>query len=126
MGILPNPSKPNAKLGSFSEGKRRSMQDELAKFRPLDSSGLKRFSEMRDPNARTSDKKKDKAGKKQGDDDSDDEHDAIDDILIKMEDPEGTNFDAMLTAEDAKHQTELADAVQKIKACPSVSVTALC
>ena len=115
MGIVSNASKAQPKT-PIANGKRRSIQDDFSKFKPLNSNGLKNFSTMRDPNGPNGESKKDRAGSKRRTDiDSDDDLDATDDVLIKAEDVESKDADAMLSPEDAKRQGELADGVQKIR-----------
>ena len=89
------------------------MDANFAKLKPLSgSSGLKTFTEMRDPTERVNGDKKDKTSKKRRDVDSDDDVD----LEVKPEEGEPSkDANAMLSPEDARRQGELAEGVQKIR-----------
>ena len=119
MGILPSAPKTTPKT-PLTNGKRRSIQDDFPKFKPLSSNGLKSFSTMRDPNEMNGESKTDKSGKRrQPEIDSDDELDTNDDVVIKAEKAEDNEVNAThLSTDDARRQGELADGVQKIRVSP--------
>lgn len=117
MGILPSSPKIQEKTAA-TNGKRRSLQADFAKLKPLNPNGLVGFSKFRDPNERTETNGviKNKAGKKGSNDgDSDDEVDPKQEIMIKLEGDDLPDANGMLSAEDAKRQGELAEGVQKIR-----------
>ncbi|KAG8525968.1 uncharacterized protein KY384_000730 [Bacidia gigantensis] len=114
MGMLPTASKPTPKT-PVSNGKRRSIQDDLSKFKPLDSDRLKNFSQMRDPTETNGESNKKSTIKREQDFDSDDEHDNGDAIVVKAEKAGERDADAMLSPEEAKRHGELADGVQNIR-----------
>lgn len=116
MGILPSSPKAPDKLPA-SDGKRRSMQADFAKLKPLNPNGLMGFSKFRDPNERSgANGVKDKAGKKRSnDEDSDEEVETRKEVLIKTEGDDIQEGNGMLSPEDARHQGELAEGVQKIR-----------
>ena len=113
MGILQPASKPTPKTPQ-SNGKRRSIQEDLSKMKPLNSDRLKLFSTMRDPDQIRSEKAS-KRRNSSGYDDSDDDIDADDTVIIKAERAEEREADAMLSPEEARKQGELAEGVQKIR-----------
>ncbi len=111
MGVIPTPGKAQDKA-SLPNGNRKSMDANFAKLKPLSgSSGLKTFTEMRDPSERLNGNKKDKNSKKRRDMESDDDLDTE----LKAEEAESKDANAMLSPEDAKRQGELAEGVQKIR-----------
>lgn len=116
MGILPSSPKVSDKL-AVSNGKRRSMQAEFAKLKPLNPNGLMGFSKFRDPNERSeTERLKNKASKKRSnDEDSDEEVEVPKEISIKSEGDDIQEVNGILSAEDAKRQGELAEGVQKIR-----------
>ena len=117
MKILPTAAKATPKT-PVSNDKRRSIQEDFPKFKPLNSDALKSFSTMRDPHEtngeRSRGSRKDKAISI---DDSDEDIDAEDTVVIKAENANERDTDAMLSPEDAKRQGELAEGVQKIRVC---------
>lgn len=113
MGILASSPKVQEKTPPPS-AKRRSMQADFAKLKPLDPSSLLGFSKFRDPSDRSpkSSGNTNDADKKRRNDDSDE------DIYFKdetLEDGESKTGVAMLSPEDARRQGELAEGVQKIR-----------
>ena len=114
MGILPSAVKPAPKTPQ-SNGKRRSIQDDLSTFKPLDSDRLKTFSQMRDPKKSNGDNLEKPGKKREQDIDSDDDLDADDNIVNKADKANDNEGNAMLSPEEAKRQSELADGVQKIR-----------
>lgn len=112
MGIIPSPLKQEEKI-TTPNGNRKSMEANFAKLKPLGgSTGLKTFTQMRDPTERSNGEKKDKESKKRREFGSNDELDVED----KFDDAEASkDVDAMLSPEDAKRQRELAEGVQKIR-----------
>ena len=116
MGILPSSPKVSDKL-AVSNGKRRSMQADFAKLKPLNPNGLMGFSKFRDPNERSeTERLKNKASKKRlNDEDSDEEVEVPKEISIKSEGDDIQEVNGILSAEDAKRQGELAEGVQKIR-----------
>lgn len=119
MGIVPAPAatpKVQEKLVT-PNGKRKSMQADFANLKPLNPNGLANFSKIRDPAERgqTNGSKDKSSTKRQQDVDSDEDIDIKDEGLVKLEDTESNNADAMLSPEDAKRQGELAEGVQKIR-----------
>ena len=122
MNILPTKPKATPKT-PVSNGKRRSIQDDFSKFKPLNSDSLKKFSTMRDSNE-INGEPVNKSGRKNrhpSTDDSDEDLDAEDTVVIKAEHANERDIDAMLSPEDAKRQGELAEGVQKIRVCASTS-----
>ena len=116
MGILQPASKPTPKTPQ-SNGKRRSIQEDFSKFKPLNSDKLKSFSTLRDtdlPNSEKTGKQRNSSGY----DDSDDEIDAEDTVIIRAEKAEEREGDAMLSPEEARKHGELAEGVQKIRVRP--------
>ena len=118
MGILSSSPKAPTNVPA-TNGKRRSMQADFAKLKPLNPNGLKGFSTFRDPNGKleingSSNKK---AGKRrQADVDSDDEDfDVNNEVEIKTEGDDIQDANGILSAEDARRQGELAQGVQKIR-----------
>ena len=89
------------------------MDANFAKLKPLSgSSGLKTFTEMRDPSERSNGDKTDKTSKKRSTMDSDDEIDEG----VKLEEGESAqDSTTLLSPEDARRQGELAEGVQKIR-----------
>jgi len=118
MGILPSSPKPPTNVPA-TNGKRRSMQADFAKLKPLNPNGLKGFSTFRDPNENsdTNGSSSKKAGKRrQTDGDSDDEDvDINNEVEIKREGDDVQETNGILSAEDARRQGELAQGVQKIR-----------
>ena len=116
MGILPSSPKIPDKV-AVSNGKRRSMQADFAKLKPLNPNGLMGFSKFRDPNERSEmEGLKKKASKKRlNDEDSDDEVEVGKEVLIKTEGDDVPDGNGMLSPEDARRQGELAEGVQKIR-----------
>ena len=115
MGILPSPPKAQEKT-PISNGKRRSMQADFAKLKPLNPNGLTGFSKFRDPNEIDSNEDLgNKAGKKRHSivDSDEEEADVKTEVLIKLESDVDSN--GVLSPEDAKRQGELAQGVQKIR-----------
>ena len=112
MGVIPTPSKPQDKA-LIPNGNRKSMDANFSKLKPLTgSSGLKTFTEMRDPSERLNGDKKDKNSKKRRDVDSDEDVD----VEAKAEEGESSkDANALLSPEDAQRQGELAEGVQKIR-----------
>ena len=111
MGIVPAPSKVQD-TASVPNRTRKSMDANFAKLKPLGgSSGLKTFTEMRDPSERVNGDNTDKKSKKRRDVDSDDDLEEV-----KTEEGEASkDTNAMLSPEDARRQGELAEGVQKIR-----------
>ena len=116
MGILPSSPKIQEKIPA-SQGKRRSMQADLANLKPLNPGGLKGFSTFRDPNEKPDTNGISKTAKKrQKDADSEDEEaDAKKEVLIRTEGDDMQDANGMLSPEDAQRQAELAQGVQKIR-----------
>ncbi|CAF9915010.1 MAG: hypothetical protein ALECFALPRED_009900 [Alectoria fallacina] len=116
MGILPSSPKISDKL-AVSNGKRRSMQADFAKLKPLNPNGLMGFSKFRDPNERfETNGVKDKASKKRSnDEDSDEDVEIRKEVLIKTQGDDIQEANGMLSPEDARRQGELAEGVQKIR-----------
>lgn len=116
MGILPSSPKIPDKLVA-SNGKRRSMQADFAKLKPLNPNGLMGFSKFRDPSERseTNGVKKEVGKKRSNDDDSDEDVEIAKEVLIKTEGDDIQGADGMLSPEDARRQGELAEGVQKIR-----------
>lgn len=116
MGILPSSPRIPDKV-SASNGKRRSMQADFAKLKPLNPNGLMGFSKFRDPNEQSeANGVKNKAGKKRSnDEDSDEDVEISKEVLIKTEGDDIQEANDMLSPEDAKRQGELAEGVQKIR-----------
>ena len=116
MGILPSSPKVPDKL-AVSNGKRRSMQADFAKLKPLNPNGLMGFSKFRDPNERSeTERLKNKASKKRlNDEDSDEDVEVPKEVLIKTEGDDIQEVNGKLSAEDAKRQGELAEGFQKIR-----------
>ena len=112
MGIIPAPSKVQEK-DAKPNGNRKSLDANFAKLKPLrGSTGLKTFTEMRDPTERSHAEKKDQDSKKRRNVDSDDDLD----VEVKLEDAEASkDTNATLSPEDAKRRGELAEGVQKIR-----------
>ena len=116
MGILPSPPKAQEKT-PISNGKRRSMQADFAKLKPLNPNGLTGFSKFRDPNeADSNEDLGNKVGKKRHSivDSDDEETDIKNEVLIKLE-SDDVDSNGVLSPEDAKRQGELAQGVQKIR-----------
>ena len=116
MGILPSPTKTQEKTPILN-GKRRSMQADFAKLKPLNPNGLTGFSKFRDPNeADSNEDSGNKAGKKRHSivDSDDEETDAKNEVLVKLE-IDDVDSNGVLSPEDAKRQGELAQGVQKIR-----------
>ena len=118
MGILPSSPKVQEKT-PVSTGKRRSIQADFAKIKPLNPNGLKGFSNFRDPaeDAGAVGSSLTKAAKKRlNDPDSDDEDaETGKELLIKTEGDDVLDPNGILSPEDAKRQAELAQGVQKIR-----------
>ena len=116
MGILASSPKVPDKI-AVSNGKRRSMQADFAKLKPLNPNGLMGFSKFRDPNERSeANLVKNKAGKKRStDEDSDEDIENPKEMLIKIEGDDIQESNDMLSPEDARRQGELAEGVQKIR-----------
>lgn len=116
MGILPSSPKIPEKLAA-SNGKRRSMQADFAKLKPLNPNGLVGFSKFRDPNERSdTNGVKDKASKRRSnDEDSDEDVEVTKEVLIKIEGDDIPEANGILSPEDARRQGELAEGVQKIR-----------
>ena len=122
MGILPSSPKIPDKLAA-SNGKRRSMQADFAKLKPLNPNGLLGFSTFRDPHEQSETNGKNKAGKKRSnDEDSDEDVEMPKEVLIKTEGDDIQEANGVLSPEDAKRQRELAEGVQKIRVSMSRSV----
>lgn len=118
MGIIA--ASPKAPINvPATNGKRRSMQADFAKLKPLNPNGLKGFSTFRDPSEKsaTNGVSGRKAGKKRqttvDSDDEDAENENEVEIKTKGDDMQEAN--GILSAEDAKRQGELAQGVQKIR-----------
>ena len=111
MGVIPTPSKTQDKA-SIPNGNRKSMDANFSKLKPLTgSSGLKTFTEMRDPSERLNGDKE-KNSRKRRDVDSDE------DVDVEAKADEGESLkeaNALLSPEDAQRQGELAEGVQKIR-----------
>ena len=116
MGILPSSPKMPDKLAA-SNNKRRSMQADFAKLKPLNPNGLMGFSKFRDPNER-SEAEKFKSNyikKRSNDEDSDEDVETSKEVLIKTDGDDIQEANGVLSPEDAKRQGELAEGVQKIR-----------
>lgn len=116
MSILPSAPKAQEKT-PVSNGKRRSMQADFAKLKPLNPNGLMGFSKFRDPNeADDNEDLGNKAGMKRHSvvDSDDEETDVKNEVLIKLE-SDDVDSNGVLSPEDAKRQGELAQGVQKIR-----------
>ena len=118
MGILPLSPKLPDKLAT-SNAKRRSMQADFAKLKPLNPNGLMGFSKFRDPNERSeTEGLKSKASKKRlNEEDSDEDVEVPKEVLTKTEPDDIQDANGMLSPEDARRQGELAEGVQKIRVC---------
>ncbi|KAL9099161.1 MAG: hypothetical protein Q9163_005297 [Psora crenata] len=115
MGILSAAPRVQQRT-SATNSKRRSLQDDFSKFKPLNSTTLMNFSTMRDPSELNGGEEKHKVGKRQQPyTDSDEDPDREDEILVKAEDAESKDADVMLSPEDARRQGELAEGFQKIR-----------
>ena len=116
MGILPSSPKIPEKVAA-SNGKRRSMQADFAKLKPLNPNGLMGFSKFRDPSERSeTNGVKDKVGKKRSnDEDSDEDVEISKEVVIKTEGDDIHDASSLLSPEDARRQGELAEGVQKIR-----------
>ncbi|MCJ1473797.1 hypothetical protein MMC13_002448 [Lambiella insularis] len=112
MGILKSSKRDKP---TSSTAKRRSIQIDFAKLKPLKSGGALGFTSFRN----TSDSRDKSNSKKNGNDnemESDEEDEPSSEGIIKIEDAEGDDFhNSMLSPEDAKRQGELAEGVKKIK-----------
>ena len=117
MNIVQNPNKTTPKTPTANGGARKSLNDDFSKFKPLDSDHLKKFSTMRDPieansslSAKSSKNKRD-ASAYDSDEDLDDEAT----VMVKAQDANEAENEAMMSPEDRRRQGELADGVQKIR-----------
>lgn len=118
MGILSSP-KPQDKPATTT-AKRRSVQTDFAKLKPLKPGGALGFSTFRDNEQRSSSHGNVKGKTKASDTfdamDSDEEED--DEAVGKPEDADAQELsNNLLSPEDARRQGELAEGVKKIKVC---------
>lgn len=116
MGILTGP-KSDEKVAQ-TPNKRRSLQTDFSKLPPLKPGGTVGFSTFRDSNSMSPTTGQSLKGRSRDSDDSDDDGREDIDVLAKFKDVGGEGAiegGAMLSAEDAERQGELAEGVRKIK-----------
>lgn len=120
MGILTAPK--SLEKFTATASKRRSVQTDFANLAPLKPGGALGFSTFRDSDlqplgAASGGAKPGRKGTN-GAMDSDDEDEDDDEVVGKLEDVDVKEMDtSLLSPEDAKRQSELAEGVRKIKVC---------